>query len=781
MTSCNVTYRKYIMPRAKSVWHDYCLKILVKLFFKNRVKNSLFCSRLSARCFLSAATAFTVILFLSSVAYARLSGDASLTYSSYDGRTSGSNRMSSNSLVQNYSLLYSSNGPIYNSRVGRYDVALGYNWTALDTSFRSSTQPNERYNETRGHLLYKGEINLDPKEVPFRLNAYSRDMTSNTIAVASSRNPANFASVFGDRNQAVDINDGMHIESGATLIAGVKNGMTNGYNEILRHFPMILVDYKDTINRDLRSMTPVNDRLSRLAFVSLNKKENWFHYRHTLYEDYLNTNNNYAENEVQLGTVDQYMSRRWIDFTNWLKVSTDLQLSKRKSNYQVNSIEDINLNVFVTAERNFWNARTFTTFNRYKDENNKLSYQSTLPLYASGVVNQNISWNARTSYRNNHDIDAQGISSTFTNMLVGYRVDAFKRSLFTLSQNFDIESSQTNTSDYLTLSGRLETASTPRFSRDVTLGASYNIKNSSTAAAMVSTSDFLEQTIELRGGYAPTNMLRFEVRQNNTFTKGNLSPFSGTTRNSETQLTQYINPRSISASDAGSESYHSLSTLTMSWNPKPRLNAVVTLNEDIYKSAVLGVNTVTEVLSAVSFTNDVWSLNDSFKYTRGNRETMDEEADSVSNSAAVRYIHSRNLDASASASYSTSFLRGDSYSDTAFEQRVNYNYFTKSGIARKLFEVNETLQYSDGTANESRTFNKSLILGLKYYPIRQLTLATGVGYTYSTSISDYTLVWNASAVANFRLLQASVDFVHGIRKSDGASENRFTGNIRKSF
>lgn len=773
------------MCNAACHWRAFCRKELVIFSFKDRVFISFILSRWSALRSLSMGVAMVASFLVASVADARLSGDASLTYSSYDGSArsvdgTSRNRMSSSSLVQNYSILYSSDGPIYNSRVGRYDISLGYNWSALDTTFKSSTQPNENYNETRGHLLYNGEINLDPKEVPFKLNAYSRDLTRNSFTSSSGQNSQNFGSILGNRDQMVGINDGLHIESGATLVAGVKNGMTNGYNEILRHFPMILIDYKDTINRDLRSTNPVDDHLSRLAFVSLNKKDNWFHYRHTLYEDHINSSNNYVENEIQLGTVDQYMARRWIDFTNWMKVSTDLMLSRRKSNFMVNSIEDITLNLFATAERKYWNARTFTTFERYMDEYSKLSYQTTLPLYLSGVASQDLSWNARTSYRSNHDSDVLGVTSSFTNVLAGYRVDAFKRASFTLSQSFDVESSQAKDSDLVMLSGGLETTSTSHFSRNVTLGASYFVKNSTTSATG-STSDFLEQRINMNGTYVPSNTLRFEARQNTTFTKGNLVGFGSSTRNAETLLGQYVDPRSLASAEIGSHSFHSLTSLVASWNPKPRLNASLTLNEDVYKSAVVGVRPVTEVLSVVSYSNDAWNVNDTFQYTHGNRELLDNDANSISNSASLRYTHSRNLDTSISASYAATSSKGESSFATEFGQQTNYSYFTKSGIARKLLEFNETLMYADGTSNSSRGYNKSLTLGVKYYPIRQLTLASGVGYSYTTSIHDYSMLLNASATANFRLLQASLDFVHGIRKSDGARENRFTGNIRKSF
>ncbi len=762
----------------------------VKFSFQNKVAHVLQCFSCGARFPAIVCVMLAAALLYSPAANASLSGDASITYADYHGsaevrNSDGSavrNSMSSSSLVQNYSLLYSSNGPIYNNRVGHYDVSLGYNWTALDTTFKSSTIQTENFNETRGHLLYKGEVDIDPKEVPFKLNAYSRDMTRNTITSSTGNGLQNFGSIFGYRDQAVGINDGLRMENGATLIAGVKNGMTNGYNEVLRHFPMILIDYKDTVNRDLRSVTPINDRLSRLAFVSLNKKENWFHYRHTLYEDYLKQENGYTENAVQLGTVDQYMSRRWIDFANWLRVSTDIQFSKRHNNYQTYTTEDLNLNLFVTGERKYWNARTFTTFNRYRDENNKLLYQATLPLYASGIFNQDVSWNVRSSIRDNHNIDAQGTRDKFTSMLAGYRVDAFKRDFFTLSQAFDVESSQTNTSNFVTLSGGLETTSTSRFSRKTSLSAAYNIKNSTTSTAGTdSSSNFMEQKLVLNGSYAPTNELRFVVNLDNSITKGNLVSFSGNTGNAETTLNQYVNPRNLSASEMGSQSIHSVSTLTVTWIPKPRLSAYLTFNEDVYKSSVLGVSPTTEVLAGASFTNDRWSVNDTFRFAHGNREIVDENSNSVSNGASVRYAHSRNLDAGASASYASTRSNGKSLHETELGQQVNYSYFTKTGISRKLLEFNETLTYADGSINSGREFRKNLMLGMKYYPISQLALIGSAGYSYTALVRDYTLVWNASAVANFRLLQASLDYSHGVRVSDRARENKITGNIRRSF
>ncbi|MDD2364898.1 MAG: hypothetical protein PHN84_01900 [Desulfuromonadaceae bacterium] len=697
-------------------------------------------------------------------------------------------KMSSSSFVQNYSLLYSSSAPIYNNRVGFYDVSLGYNWTGLNTTFDSSEYSKPySYDETRGHLLYNGEITLDPREVPLKLHIYSRDMKQNTLVVSEGDGLNSFDTIFSDRNLATNINDGTHIESGATLIAGVKNGMTNGYNEILRHFPMILIDYKNTVNKDLSADNRIDDRLSRLAFVSLNKKDNWFHYRHTLYEDKINSTNNYEENELQLGTVDQYMARRWIDFSNWIKISTDIQFSKRQSNYQQNPIEDINLNLFLKGERKKWSARVFTSFDRLKDDNNTISYKASLPVYASGFLDQNTSWDLRTAFRNDHDIYEGGTTAKFTDSLFGYRVETFKQKLFTLSQSLDVEASQTKINDYLTIKGSLETKSTSRFSRDLSLGASYNVRNSATSSDSLQTTNFFEQSLALRGSYALNNKLRFQLSQTSTLTNGNFTSFSGSTRNAETLLGSYYNPRAQLTTDIGNETYHSLTSFSVSYTPKPRFNVSLTLNEDIFKSKELGLVPITDVITVVSYTNEKWRVSDSLKYTRGSLDTLDDKAYSLSHSASIMYTHNRNINGALTSLYETS--RGDGGARSYYsvvDQRFNYNYFSKAGVSRKIFEINESLLYSEGNeiyANTARSYTKSLTLNAKYYPIKRITLAAGVGYSFEhlNKMGSYRIVYNASAAANFRMLQVSLDYLHGNRVYDKAVEDRFTGNIKKTF
>lgn len=779
---------------------------------------------------LPVSVALAMLLLSSSTVAASLSGDVSLTYSRYEGSAStvfvkcpgsmnlsddtmcikrtddtyrvadGSerNKMSSSALVQNYSLLYSSSGPIYNSRVGSYNLSLGYNWTGVNAHFKTSSLANptppgpdfrENLSETRGHLMFLGEVKIDPKEIPFKLNAYSRDMGRNAITSDGGTGTANVSSVVGGFGQPTNINDGMHIESGVTLIAGVKNGMTNGYNELLRHFPMILIDYKDSVNKDLLSLNPVDDRLSRLAFVSLNKKDNWFHYRNTRYTDNINPLNNYEENQFQLGTVDQYMARRWIDFSNWIKVSTDMQVSSHKLVGQTNSTDEIDLNMFVAAERSNWNARAFNTFNRSADTYKNISYQTALPLFVSGTVNQDISWSARTAYRENHDIQATGVRTDFRDMLVGYRLNTFSRAPFTLSQSFDVESSSTDLSDNFTISGKLETNSTARFARAVSFGASYNIRNSaytsttpetSKSGAVTSGSNFLVQTLILNAGYVPTNTLRFNISQSNTFTQGENTQLADAPRNAQTQLSQgNIGMGGVSSSNLGKQSYQSSSSISAAWNPKPRLNINLGISEDINKSDVMEAIYSTNLNSAISYSSSTWDAKNTFTY--GRNSTQASTTDTFTDSLLLNYVHSRNLRANLSAINTATPATGFRFRDTSYAQGLNYSYYTKSGITRKLFDFYESLSYTGGVAASSAT---SLRLGLNYYPISRLTLSGGIGFTplkYSNPFHSETLVWNASATANFKLLQASLDYASGKRISDNARDNRLTGNIRKSF
>ncbi|MBC7961387.1 MAG: hypothetical protein H7Y05_00415 [Steroidobacteraceae bacterium] len=736
----------------------------------------------------------TVLLLLAallwpSTAVASLSGQASLNYINYDSRNNSGRLLSAHSFTQDYSLLYQHAGNIYDSRIGKYNVSLGYNWSALDTSI-TANQGSENIQANRGHILFNGDLLLDPKEIPIKFSAFSRDLNKNAVTTIDTPLVSNMLSqngtLLGSPNLATGINDGIHIDSGATLVAGVKNGMTNGYNEILRHFPMIMVDYRDQINRDLRATTPVDNRLSRLAFVSLNKKDNWFHYRYLTYDDYIDSSNNYKERQIQIGTIDHTQIRRWIDFSNWIQVSTDLQLTRKISSSLAQNYEEIDINLFAQAQRKYWEARSFNNFNRYREDNGKLTHRTTIPLYVSGIINPEVSWSTRSSYRESHDNAGARLESLFA----GYRVDAFKRSQFTVNQHLDIESTVSENSDMLVLSGGLETTSSAGFSRRWSLGAAYNVKDTVNKNASGST-NFLENKLSFNAGYTPSNQVRITLRQENDFTSGNNSSFFSSVRDSNTSIPQYVSPRSVPVEDIGASSYRSQSSLSIAWNPLPRLNLGFSAKEDYFSSDNLGSSNIATVSASINYSRNNMKFNNVAIYTEGNYQ-LELDTKSFSNVASFEYVFNRSLDSKLAASYyrwTDNQQRSSSYEA---EQHLNYNYYSNSGIARKTLELNETLMYSDSSidnvssaanagVSNSRPSKASLTLGFKYYPLRQLVLAGGTRYQYENKLNNYSLMWYSSVGTNFRLFQASLDYYQGKRHADGLIEKKLTANVKKSF
>lgn len=778
----------------------------VTLFMKYKLS----CNRISYL-----FTLAVLLLLLAVSADASLTGDASLGYTNYDVRDNSGRHISANSFQQSYSLLYDTRGNIYNSRIGKYQVALGYNWSGLDTSVKGSDssgaarlQGTENFRYYKGHVLFSGEIELDPKEIPFKFTAYSRDLNRNNIFSYETPIIANFFSqngghLLGIPDISSGITNGIHIDSGATLVAGVKNGMTNGYNEFLRHFPMIMIDYRDQINRDMEATTPVDNRLSRLAFVSLNKKDNWFHFRNVIYTDNINTTNNYRENQLQIGTVDHALARRWIDFTNWLQVSTDILYTKRMHKILAEDYDDISLNLLAHARRSQWEARTYSNFERYREQNGKLTLHTTVPVFVNGVINPDVAWSARTSYRESHDNATARLESIFA----GYRVDAFKRSVFNLSQHLDIESSSTEASDMLVIAAGVETASSTRFSRKISLAASYDIKNSATSKS-TATSNFLEQKVILQGSYTPTNQLRIMAKQQTEFTNGNNIQFRVQVRDAETSIPQYVAPVGAATGNPGTSSYRSLTSISAAWNPAARWSAWLSVSEDIYSVEKEKTSTNTNISASFDYSAVSLKVNNYVNYYVGNA-LYASDTSNFSVGSRVQYTFNRNLDSRLSFQYSRFEENGLVSNNYDAEQRLDYSYYSRAGMTRKLFEINEMLAYSNSpfltnilyttnnsgsisTANQFATnltnatsapgkSRSSLSLGFKYYPMRQLVLSGGGRYQFDNSISNYSLMWYSSVGMNFRLLQASLDYYQGKRQSDGLVEKKFTANVKKFF
>lgn len=734
----------------------------------------------------------------------RLSGEADLNYVKYDSSDNYQNA-SAHSFTQRYSVLYDTSGKLVNGRLGRYNVALGYDWLAFDSGTKSSVAPAENFGESKGHLYYRGEVVIDPKEVPFKLTLHSQDLNRSSFNSGAS----NYIQAFGSQASNLSVPSGYsdsssrsnyisvpstittgiaggtRTDSGVTLVMGVKNGMTNGYNEYLRHFPMLLLDYRDVINKDSSSITPVDNRLTRLAFVSLNKKDNWFHYRYVTYDDHVDRSNNYEEAQLQLGTVDHMLQRRWIDFTNWLNVSVDGQFTRRVQERSDENFNEFSLNLFGTARRQTWELRSFNNFTRLDEVNrDRITYMTSLPVYANGIISPTAGWSANTKYNDNHT--AKG--AYFRTASGAYNIDAFRKSFFTVSQGLSIEQVNTSdSSDALIMTGRVSTSSTTGFSRNLSLKADYNVRNYR-SEANGNASTFTEQEIKGVARYNLSNKMYMTAQQTSRFTSGSSPYFSSDIPGAVINSPQYVAPRD--GSMISRSSYQSISELNLAWIPKPRLNVGFTVSEDIFAPSSGVHSEITRLSASVEYTDNKFRLSSKTNFVSGG-DVNSQFSNYFHSSNSASYVFSRNLDAKVGMSYFKTFRSINRIDSVNAEQSLNYYYYHANGIIRKLFEINESFTSSEDLANlqaaaETTDTTKHrtniLMLGAKYYPLRLMMIAGGARYSFMNGGSGYdALNYYGSVSLNFQLLDASLDYNYGKNRVDNRVEKKISANVKKRF
>lgn len=745
-------------------------------------------------------------------AEARLSGVADVSYIRYDSSVNDKRDISATSLQQQYSLLYETTGVLVDGRLGRYKFSIGGEWAGYNTSikdynallFNKDGEPllDDKDVQKRGtrvikpqprrarHLLWDIDVAIDPREMPFTFRAYSRDMKRMSFDVDTVSEVQAVDPII-DPRIATNIFDGVHIVSGATLKLGVKNGMTNGYNTVFRDLPMILVDYRDEIHRDWGDQTPVDSRLERLAFVSLNKKDNWFHFRTTRFTDKISPDSSYRETQIQLGTVDQALVRRWIDLTNWIKISVDGQYTKRKDfSTEGFTEEQMELNLFGIATRRMWEAKTFNWFSRTVDTNGPL-YERRIPITARGNIGLDTEWNLRTSYEDWQRVT--GHKEDRTTMQASLRVDTFKRSPFTLANTISVEKHKSDGSDYISIDELIETNSTRRFSDRWSLYASYNIKGFSSDAVVTtideangdilgtnttSTPDgYVSQALRGRAIYRPSQLWKTEVEAAYSRTDGNPQAGIAQAATSNTKTTG----QSFSHDGTLQEySRYSLTTRT-DWEPVQRLKFNLTASGDVLQIKDTPTDYLTIVGGSVDYTIAKLYVRLDTRYTL--RWGGDEgRGYMLEQSGRLQYNPDRSMD----AGITYRFFRGkdgrgdESGEDYSVSQTFNYYLYSTRGVARRVLEVNETAELSRSSIEKRKTLG----IGLRYNVTKQLFIAGRARYSFLNRVSgeERELSYNGTIGVDFQKLHVALDYGYGRRDSeDKRIDKRLGVNVRKIF
>lgn len=284
-------------------------------------------------------------------------------------------------------------GLLGSERLGRYRLMLGYEFNIIDpTIIESGVKDPETQRIEAKKFLYQGEFKLAPGGLPFRISGYARDVKRSSFESGVKRPalPVGLQSDWDGSGKTsllsndilTDINNGTQAELGFTLLIGIRNGSYLGaYRDVLAQLPRLLIDYKQVEVEDLSRDSDMEHYRERdLAFISLNKLNNWIHLRRHDYVDYLDQTQNYETTQLMIGTIDHALSRQWINMTNWIKLSTDLSFTTEKWRYEESPENTHNLNLFVVAQRPELKVSVLSTFER-TTQDERLKQTLDVPVY----------------------------------------------------------------------------------------------------------------------------------------------------------------------------------------------------------------------------------------------------------------------------------------------------------------------------------------------------------------------------------------------------------------
>lgn len=345
-----------------------------------------------------------------SAAEGKLSGEARLGAASYKAEVNGEEAGTASHLYQQYTLLYSRRHSLLGGRGGNYALMLGYEHTVLDpASSLQGVDDADAASLTRNKLFYQGQLLLAPGGLPFRLTLAAEDIHRSSFNAAP-----DLPLPLGDTgtssghliNQDIygDVNNGTRKVYAANLLVGIRNGSYLGaYRDILSQLPRLLVDYRqETVDDSESRFSPSKYRLRDLAFISLNKKSNWIHFRLRDYIDYFHPDSDSKETQVLIGSIDHQRRRDWINFTNWLKISTDGSYTVVKQANEEMPARTYAYNLFAIGQRPRQQVSIFSSFKRTQDRAG-IAQTFELPMKADYEPDRNTRINTRLVFDGRED------------------------------------------------------------------------------------------------------------------------------------------------------------------------------------------------------------------------------------------------------------------------------------------------------------------------------------------------------------------------------------------
>lgn len=729
----------------------------------------------------------------------RFSGLLELRYAEHTASEAGVKVLDAGHFAQKYSLIAEKKGSLQRGRLGKYDLALGYEWSSVDAYKGDRVKVD--IDNPLDKILYRGDVTIAPGGLPFNLHLYSYDMQTTAFGLED------LSEIFtlpnkGERDWTItSVFNGTAKTTGATLTAGTQNGHYKGkYRDLLATMPRLLIDYRQVDVRDVKGPFK-RDYVDRdLAFVSLNKKNNWFHYRIFTHKDRLDPTQDYREQTYLLGTINHRNQREWINLTNWIQVSADIAYSETTPNASITVQKRYDMNLFTLARRTRWNATNFTSFSRMRDDN-RLEKQISVPFYANGELNRDTSWRFRfVGNRYSSDLISGGHVER-DNLYVSARVDTFRQSRYIMVPTIDAEMKNGSQGEGNAVRAGVEFFSNTAYRSPYSLLGTFTIARFSGTGISGRDVDFWEQNFHGKVEKDLTSRLRAGIEEE-------LSYGSGSYENSVTDTLVASSNALVGTKnliDGGV--FRNITTLYAEYRATNKINNRLELSYDYlstngqsgsqlvtshrleYSGRELSLTVNNQLLLGDSMPNvGLANFGSSGLSNNLNNTAVGSSFITTTNG---NYAPSRAVTARLQFEYEwRDLVNATTDERIRFLQTYRYGFWKTSGVMRKLAQIGQELEYEDFSSEQASATGGwgAFTLFGDYYPTRRTLLGAKLRFDRRLSEKTDAVVLFLTAGVNFNKFKVNLDYSYGDRTAgrDAVSypdrkEQRWEIRVAKTF
>ncbi len=726
----------------------------------------------------------------------RLSGAVSLSYGAHSAEENGKEVLDASHFSHQYSLVYEMEGLLASGRAGRYDLALGYEWADVSSEINGQ---DVAIDSPLDKILFRGELFLAPGGLPVQMRLFSNDM--NSIAFSRSLQGELFVEdedlIGSNVGTVTDVLSSQHILTGATLIVGEKNGAYRGqYRSMFTDLPRLLLDFRQYDVRDTNGVTPEHFRDRELAFVSLNKANNWFHYRVFEHTDFINAEEDYREYSYLIGTIDHTNRRQWIDLTNWIQLSADLSYTEGEKDQFAPSAETYNfnrydMNLFSRFNLKRLRGGNYNNFSRLVTEG-RVEKSLEVPFFFSGDFDRHTGWRLQLIGRSRQDTDlSSGANSEETDLFASAKLDMFRQSRYTLAPTFSAEVSEGDGFNGYALSAGAEFSSNLRYRPQYELFGAYSLTTIAGDRKAVSASNFFEHRLEGRVETDLSDRIRTGLRQVLVYGHGRL----------DNNLVDHISVDSQMgelASQSSSEStFQSLTSWFTDIRHTNQLSNRFELSYD-HRSGPVENGSELGLLHRLTYFSIRRELTLDIENELFIGELENELGGAISpagvdSTGELDFIHQTDLIYSPNRMSELRLGFDFEYHDFKdwtnkrymLRQEYNYTFFT-GALSRKWMRLGEELEfehYNDFNGQKHDEYQLTL-LG-DFYPSRATLLGARFRYRIRDFENDEIFTTHLIAAANFLKFEASLEYSYGLRaKGENLPERKehlWEAKVTKNF